>query len=107
MTRLRWVATALLVATTATGVAHSEGDKAVGRTLVYSCAGCHGVPGYNNAYPQYPVPKIAGQNEQYLVNALEGYKSGDRKHPTMDGQAQALSDADIQNIAAYLSSLAK
>lgn len=86
--------------------AHASGDKAAGRKLVYTCAGCHGVPGYTNAYPQYPVPKIAGQNEQYIVNALHGYKSGDRKHPTMDAQAESLSDSDINNIAAYLSSLA-
>ena len=86
---------------------HAEGDKAAGRELVYTCAGCHGVPGYANAYPQYPVPKIAGQNEQYLINALHAYQSGDRKHPTMDAQAQSLSDTDINNIAAYLSSLAK
>jgi len=107
MTRLHMLglvaATALFAATSA----HAEGDKAAGRKLVYTCAGCHGVPGYTNAYPQYPVPKIAGQNEQYIVNALHGYQSGDRKHPTMDAQAESLSDADIQDIAAYLSSLAK
>ena len=107
MTRLHMLglvaATALFAATSA----HAEGDKAAGRKLVYTCAGCHGVPGYTNAYPQYPVPKIAGQNEQYIVNALHGYQSGDRKHPTTDAQAESLSDADIQDIAAYLSSLAK
>jgi cytochrome c553 len=107
MTRLHMLglvaATALFAATSA----HAEGDKAAGRKLVYTCAGCHGVPGYTNAYPQYPVPKIAGQNEQYIVNALHGYRNGDRKHPTMDAQAESLSDADIQDIAAYLSSLAK
>jgi len=86
---------------------HAEGDKAAGKKLVYTCAGCHGVPGYTNAYPQYPVPKIAGQNEQYIINALHGYQKGDRTHPTMMAQAQSLSDTDIQNIAAYLSSLAK
>ncbi len=106
MTRLHMLglvaATALLAVTSV----HAQGDKAAGRMLVYTCAGCHGVPGYTNAYPQYPVPKIAGQNEQYIVNALHGYKSGDRKHPTMDAQAESLSDTDIQNIAAYLSSLA-
>jgi|SRR5579859_2918522 len=86
--------------------AHATGDKANGRTLVYTCNGCHGVPGTNNAYPQYPVPKIAGQNEQYLINALHGYKAGDRTHPTMMAQAQSLSDQEIQDIAAYLSSIA-
>lgn len=107
MTRLHLLGLVVASALFATASAHAEGDKAAGRKLVYTCAGCHGVPGYTNAYPQYPVPKIAGQNEQYIVNALNGYKAGDRKHPTMDAQAQSLSDADIQNIAAYLSSLAK
>jgi cytochrome c553 len=100
----------LLLATaffaTASTSAHAAGDKAAGRKLIYTCAGCHGVPGYTNAYPQYPVPKIAGQNQQYIINALHGYKSGDRKHPTMNAQAESLSDTDIDNIAAYLSSLA-
>lgn len=86
--------------------AQAEGDKAAGRTLVYTCHGCHGVPGYENAYPRYPVPRIAGQNEQYLLNALHEYQSGDRTHPTMGAQAQSLSDKEIADIAAYLSSLA-
>ena len=107
MTRLQLLGVALATAFFATASVHAEGDKAAGRKLIYTCAGCHGVPGYTNAYPQYPVPKIAGQNEQYIVNALHGYQSGDRKHPTMGAQAQSLSDTDIQNIAAYLSSLAK
>ncbi|HEV2679998.1 MAG TPA: cytochrome c [Rhodanobacter sp.] len=107
MTRLQLLGLAAATALFATASAHAEGNKAAGRALLYTCAGCHGVPGYTNAYPQYPVPKIAGQNEQYIVNALHGYQSGDRKHPTMGAQAQSLSDTDIQNIAAYLSSLAK
>jgi cytochrome c553 len=107
MTRLQLIGLAAVTALFATLSAHAEGDKAAGRKLIYTCAGCHGVPGYTNAYPQYPVPKIAGQNAQYIVNALHGYQSGDRKHPTMGAQAESLSDTDIQNIAAYLSSLAK
>jgi cytochrome c553 len=106
MTRLQLLGLAAASVLFAATSAHAEGDKAAGRKLIYTCAGCHGVPGYTNAYPQYPVPKIAGQNEQYIVNALHGYKSGDRVHPTMDAQASSLSDTDIQNIAAYLSSLA-
>ena len=107
MTRLHFLGLVVASALFATASAHAEGDKAAGRKLIYTCSGCHGVPGYTNAYPQYPVPKIAGQNEQYIVNALQGYQSGDRKHPTMDAQAQSLSATDIQNIAAFLSSLAK
>ncbi|AND68374.1 cytochrome C [Dyella thiooxydans] len=107
MTRLQLLGLAAAAALFTVGAAHAEGDKAAGRKLVYTCNGCHGVEGYTNAYPDYPVPRIAGQNEQYIINALHGYKSGDRTHPTMMAQAQSLSDKDIQDIAAYLSSLAK
>ena len=81
------------------------GNPATGHELTYTCKGCHGVTGYKNAYPSYSVPRIAGQSEAFLVNALHAYKSGDRKHPTMQAQAQSFSDQDIADIAAYLSSL--
>ncbi len=107
MTRLQLLGLAAATAFFAASGAHAEGDKAAGEALVYTCNGCHGVPGYSNAYPNYPVPKIAGQNEQYIINALQGYKKGERTHPTMMAQAQSLSDKDIADIAAYLSSLTK
>jgi cytochrome c553 len=108
MTRLQLLGMAAAAALFACASAQAaEGDKAAGQKLIYTCAGCHGVPGYTNAYPQYPVPKIVGQNEQYLSAALHGYKNGERKHPTMNAQAESLSDSDIANIAAYLSSFAK
>ena len=55
--------------------------------------------------PSYRVPKIGGQSEAYLVNALNAYRNGDREHPTMQAQAQSFSEADIADIAAFLSSL--
>lgn len=105
MTRLHLFGLALACASLASFCAQAEGNKAEGRTLVYTCVGCHGIPGYTNAYPNYPVPKIAGQNEQYLINALNGYKHGERTYPTMVAQAQSLSEQNIQDIAAYLSSI--
>ena len=84
--------------------AHAAGNAENGKLLTYTCAGCHGIPEYRNAYPSYHVPKIAGQNEAYLANALKAYKSGDRKHPTMVAQASSFSDQDIADIAAYLAS---
>lgn len=105
MTRLHLLGLAAACALLATASAYADGNKAEGRTLVYTCAGCHGVPGYTNAYPNYPVPKIAGQNEQYLVNALNGYKNGERTYPTMVAQADSLSEQNIKDIAAYLSSI--
>ncbi|HTV85999.1 MAG TPA: cytochrome c [Dyella sp.] len=106
MTRLQSFGVAAAALMLLANAAHATGDKANGRTLVYTCNGCHGIPGTYNAYPQYPVPKIAGQNEQYIISALHEYKSGDRTHPTMMAQAQSLSDQEIEDIAAYLSSIA-
>ncbi len=83
----------------------AEGDAEKGKTTAYTCTGCHGIPGYNNVYPTYKVPKIGGQNYQYLVIALQAYKKGERKHATMNAQAASLSDQDIQDVAAYFASL--
>lgn len=87
--------------------AQSGGTEDKGKQLTYTCQGCHGVTGYKNAYPTYSVPKITGQSQEFLVNALTAYKKGTRKHPTMQAQAQSFSDEDIAAIAAYLSSLKK
>ena len=66
------------------------------------CIGCHGIPGYRTAYPDvYPVPKLAGQQAAYIVNALKAYKSGARSHPSMRGIAASLSDQDMADFAAY------
>ena len=85
----------------------SKGDPQTGRSLVYTCGGCHGVTGYKNAYPNYHVPRIGGQNYDYIVSALTEYQKGERSHPTMGAQAQSLSAEEIRDIAAYLSSLKK
>ncbi len=82
-----------------------KGDAARGKQLTYTCQGCHGVTGYKNAYPNYHVPRIGGQSEVYLTNALTEYKKGTRKHPTMQAQAQSFSDQDIADIAAFLSTV--
>jgi cytochrome c553 len=66
------------------------------------CIGCHGIPGYKTAYPEvYHVPKIAGQQPAYIINALKAYKSGERSHPSMRGIASSLSDQDMADLAAY------
>lgn len=100
------LAASLLAALAFATPAFAKGDPAAGRIKVYTCHGCHGIPGYRNAYPDYHVPKIAGQNEAYILAALKEYQAGDRKHPTMDAQAESLTPQDIEDIAAYLSSLA-
>jgi cytochrome c553 len=84
-------------------VVASDADR--GEVIAYSCLGCHGIDGYRNAYPSYRVPKLGGQKEAYLVVALQGYREGTREHPTMNAQAQSLSDEDIKATAAFLATL--
>lgn len=79
------------------------GSAETGRSLTYTCMGCHGIANYKNAYPTYRVPKIGGQSAAYLVSALNEYKNGTRRHPTMEAQARSFSDQDIADIAAFLS----
>lgn len=80
------------------------GDAARGAKINASCIGCHGITGYQANFPEvYRVPAISGQNAKYLVAALEAYKKGERKHPTMHAMAQSLSEKDIVDLAAYYS----
>lgn len=81
------------------------GDASRGKSLTFTCRGCHGVTGYKNAYPSYHVPKLGGQSAVYLSNALHEYRQGKRKHPTMQAQAESFSEQDIADITAYLSSI--
>ncbi|HKH20340.1 MAG TPA: c-type cytochrome, partial [Gammaproteobacteria bacterium] len=84
----------------------AQPDPKVGRLKADTCMGCHGIPGYMMVYPTYSVPKLGGQHAEYIVSALQQYKTGERKNSTMQAQALALSDKDMQDIAAYFSSLA-
>ncbi len=85
--------------------AKAAGDASKGKTLTYTCQGCHGITGYKNAYPSFHVPRIGGQSAEYLTQALTEYREGKRKHPTMQAQAQSFSAQDIADISAYISSL--
>lgn len=78
-------------------------DVAAGKAKVESvCAACHGITGIS-ASPAFP--NLAGQKEDYLKTALTAYRDGSRKAPIMNNLVAGLSDADIANLAAYLSGL--
>lgn len=81
--------------------ASAKGDPERGKVIAYTCTGCHGIPFYKNVYPTYTVPKLGGQNQEYLISALEAYRSGTRQHATMQAQAATLSDQDILDVTAY------
>ena len=91
-----------VIATAASLTASADGNAEKGKTLAYTCHGCHGVPNYKNAYPSYSVPRLGGQNAKYLAVALSEYATGDRPHATMHSQATTLSDQDRADIAAFL-----
>lgn len=79
-----------------------KGDLKAGETKITMCIGCHGIPGYQASFPEvHKVPMISGQGAKYIVSALTAYKKGDRKHPTMRGIADNLSDQDMADVAAY------
>jgi len=84
--------------------AQETGNVDAARDKVAMCIGCHGIPGYRTSFPEvYQVPMLGGQSAKYIENALKSYKKGDRKHPTMRGIADSLSDKDIAAVAAYYS----
>lgn len=97
---LRWSVVAGLAL--ASSAAMAAGNIEAGRAKAAMCMSCHGAQGIS-AVPSYP--NLAGQKEAYLAKALHEYKDGQRKDPTMKAMAAPLSDADINNLAAYFSSL--
>lgn len=81
--------------------AQAAGNPEAGRAKSTSCAACHGADGNS---PVAMFPKLAGQEQNYLYHALKTYKSGKRKNPIMSAQAASLSDADMDDLAAFFSS---
>jgi len=78
------------------------GNAAAGRELAKNCTACHGERGQpvNTAWP-----KLAGQNADYIAGALGAFKRGERNDPFMSPVVQALSDADIANLATHFAGL--
>lgn len=93
------VLTAGVVALLMTGVVQAA-DVEAGKEKSRPCAACHGPDG-NSQAPDFP--RLAGQYYDYLVKALEDYKTGARKNPIMAPQAANLSVRDMQDLAAYYS----
>ena len=80
----------------------TKGDVDAGKKKIAMCIGCHGIVGYQSSFPEvHKVPMISGQNAKYLASALDAYRKGDRKHPTMRGIGDPLTDQDIADVSAY------
>ena len=82
--------------------AHAAGDVAAGKAKSATCIACHGAAGVSN---NDLWPNLAGQKAGYLVKQMKAFRDGERKDPVMAPMAAPLSDADIDNLAAYYASL--
>jgi len=91
----------LLSALLAMSASALAGDVEAGKVKSAMCASCHGVNGISMS-PLWP--NLAGQKEQYLIKQIKAFRDGTRKDPMMAPMVAALSDADIENLAAYYAS---
>jgi cytochrome c553 len=95
------IALALLASFVSTQ-ALAAGSIAEGKAKAAACGACHGQAGISSN-PMWP--NLAGQKDAYLAKQMRDFKSGARKDPVMAGMAMILNDQDIENLAAYYSSL--
>jgi cytochrome c553 len=93
-------AAALAITWSAAGAADLDKGRAKAEQV---CAACHGKDGNTPIDPSYP--RLAGQHQDYLLQALGDYKSDHRKNAIMGAQAKTLSKQDMQDLALYYSKL--
>ena len=80
------------------------GDAAAGQAKSALCAACHGATG-TSANELWP--NLAGQKEGYLIKQMKAFRDGVRSDPLMSPMSKALTDTDIENIAAFFSGQSK
>jgi cytochrome c553 len=94
-----------LAVASVTALSHAQeakGDVEAGKQKIAMCIGCHGIQGYQASFPEvHKVPMISGQSGKYIAAALVAYQKGERKHPTMRGIAESLTEQDIADVSAY------
>ena len=78
-------------------------DTTAGKVKFVVCAGCHGPTGAGNEALKYP--KISGLEAAYVAQQLRAFKSGTRDNATMKAMTAALTEADMDNLAAYVATL--
>lgn len=88
-----------------------KGNVATGKQLYATCAACHGPDGHGIA--QMNAPRIAGQNDWYLVRQLQNYKTGLRGNQPKDAYGAQMkpmamtlaNDQAINDVVAYIDTL--
>lgn len=98
---MKHVIPVLLALAGAVGTAQAQ-DAAAGERKAAMCIGCHGIKGYQASFPEvHKVPMISGQGAAYIVSALNAYRKGERRHPSMRGITASLSEQDMADLAAF------
>ena len=101
------VAAATSAAATASAEVADKAKNIAGSAAYAKCAGCHGVDGKTKALGKSAV--IAGQPKEDLVSKINGYKAGTLDTAgmgtLMKGQVASLNDANIDELAGYISTL--
>jgi cytochrome c553 len=87
------------LATPAAKVATAKPDPlAAGKAAAAACAGCHGDTGITKTAG---TPNLAGFDPKTFVAAMNGYRSGKRRHDMMKTLTAGLSEADLAGVALY------
>ena len=73
-------------------------DAEAGRQVAGMCRTCHGLDGYSRLVD---APHIGGEPAAYLAGQLRAFRSGERQHQMMSVVAAGLSDAQIEDVAAW------
>ena len=96
---VHWISVIVMLLTVSSAMA---GDINAGEYKAVLCVACHGHNGIsiNNNWPN-----LAGQKEAYMINQLKDFRDGRRSGAVMPESTQSLSDEDIENLAAFYSSL--
>jgi sulfide dehydrogenase cytochrome subunit len=78
-----------------------ESPKAAG--LADACTSCHGVKGHSAGR----IPSIGGLERARLIGELNAFRDGERDPTIMSRIARGYSDAEIEALADYFSSVGK
>ena len=92
----------IVLAVLLSSAASFAGDIEAGKAKAVTCLTCHGI---GNKVQGVGTPIISGQYEDYLIQAMKSYRSGSRDNPVMNSFSNSLSDKDIEDIAAFYSSM--
>ena len=66
--------------------------------LADTCAGCHGTDGASTGPA---TPSIAGMSEEYMVESMEAFKSGERPGTVMGRIAKGYSEPEFRLMGSY------